>query len=131
MTFIAIHDLWIQADFTENNLGNINPGDPVALVLDVQPGHVYKGTVRSVGFGVATSNNALGSLPTIDNDPDWLRSAQRFPVIIDFDPGTLDAPLGVRVGSQATVIVYTGDRWLLNWLGALYIRLNSILSYAY
>ncbi len=131
MTFIAIHDLWIQADFTENNLGNINPGDPVALVLDVQPGHVYKGTVRSVGFGVATSNNALGSLPTIDNDPDWLRSAQRFPVIIDFDPGTLDAPLGVRVGSQATLIVYAGDRWLLNWLGALYIRLNSILSYAY
>ncbi|MGB5248259.1 MAG: HlyD family secretion protein, partial [Gammaproteobacteria bacterium] len=27
MTFIAIHDLWIQADFTENNLGNVKPGD--------------------------------------------------------------------------------------------------------
>ena len=131
MTFIAIHDLWIQADFTENNLGNVKPGDRVALVLDVQPGQVFEGTVRSVGYGVATSNDALGTLPTIDNDPNWLRSAQRFPVIVDFDPGTLDVPLGVRVGSQATVIVYTGDRWLLNWIGSTYIRLNSILSYAY
>ncbi|MGB5250010.1 MAG: efflux RND transporter periplasmic adaptor subunit, partial [Gammaproteobacteria bacterium] len=131
MTFIAIHDLWIQADFTENNLGNVKPGDRVALVLDVQPGQVFEGTVRSVGYGVATSNDALGTLPTIDNDPNWLRSAQRFPVIVDFDPGTLDVPLGVRVGSQATVIIYTGDRWLLNWIGSMYIRLNSILSYAY
>ena len=27
MTLIAIHDLWISADMTENNLGNIKPGD--------------------------------------------------------------------------------------------------------
>ena len=29
MTLIAIHDLWISADMTENNLGNIKPGDEV------------------------------------------------------------------------------------------------------
>ena len=34
MTLIAIHDLWIDADMTENNLGNIDPGDEVAIVLD-------------------------------------------------------------------------------------------------
>ena len=37
MTLIAIHDLWINADMTENNLGNIKPGDEVAIVLDVMP----------------------------------------------------------------------------------------------
>jgi hypothetical protein len=35
MTLIAIHDLWISADLTENNLGHIDPGDEVAIVLDV------------------------------------------------------------------------------------------------
>ena len=50
MTLIAIHDLWINADMTENNLGNIDPGDKVAIVLDVLPGEVLKGRVRSVGL---------------------------------------------------------------------------------
>jgi multidrug resistance efflux pump len=131
MTFIAIHDLWIQADLTENNLGHVDAGDRVQFVLDVQPGRVFEGTVRSVGYGVATDSDALGTLPTITNDSQWLRDAQRFPVIIDFDPGTLEQPIGLRVGSQATVIVYTGDGFLLNWLGALYIRLNSLLTYGY
>jgi multidrug resistance efflux pump len=51
MTLIATHDLWIYADMTENNLGNIDPGDEAAIVLDIMPGHVLKGRVRSVGGG--------------------------------------------------------------------------------
>ena len=36
MTLIAMHDLWISADMTENNLGNIRPGDKAAIVLDIR-----------------------------------------------------------------------------------------------
>ena len=87
MTLIAIHDLWISADMTENNLGNIKPGDQVAIVLDVMPGEVLKGRVRSVGSGVGTGQPAQpGTLPTIENSRDWLRQAQRFPVAVEFDP---------------------------------------------
>ncbi len=43
MTLIAIHDMWISADMTENNLGNIDPGDEAAIVLDVLPGESSKG----------------------------------------------------------------------------------------
>ncbi len=131
MTFIAIEELWIQADMTENNLGHVNTGDEVSFVLDVQPGRVFTGEVRSVGYGVAADSDTLGALPTISNDPNWLRDAQRFPVVIDFDPGTLEQPLGLRVGSQVSVIVFTGNNSFLNMLGALYIRLMSLLSYAY
>lgn len=131
MTFIAIHDLWIQADLTENNLGHVHAGDRVDFVLDVQPGRVFRGTVRSVGYGVATGDDNLGALPTIDNDPNWLRNAQRFPVLIDFAEDSAEEVLGLRVGSQATVIVYTGENWFANLLGAVYIRLNSLLTYAY
>lgn len=130
MTFIAIHDTWIQADLSENNLGNVNPGDRVEVTFDVRPGKVFNGLVRHTGYGVQVNSNALGSLPTIDNDRNWLRAEQRFPVTIDFEASDLSVS-NLRVGSQASVIVYTGDNWVMNTLGRFYIRLNAYLSYAY
>ena len=132
MTLIAIHDLWINADMTENNLGNIEPGDEVAIVLDVLPGEVLKGRVRSVGYGVSSGQEAPpGTLPTIQNSRDWLRQAQRFPVAIEFDASDAERLRKVRIGGQAEVMVFTGDNFLMNMLGAVYIRLKSWLSYLY
>jgi multidrug resistance efflux pump len=133
MTLIAIHDLWIDADMTENNLGNIKPGDEVAIVLDVMPGEVLKGRVRSVGYGVSSGQPAAppGTLPTIQNSRDWLRQAQRFPVAIEFDASDADRLGKVRIGGQAEVMVFTGDNFLMNMLGGVYIRLKSWLSYLY
>lgn len=132
MTFIAVHDMWIEAAFTENNLGHVDPGDHVEFVLDLRPGNVFKGSVRSVGWGVATDSGATpGSLPTVNNDRDWLRSAQRFLVIVDFDENFDTTAVNPRVGAQADVIIYTGENLVLNMLGRLYIRLISVLSYLY
>jgi len=130
MTFVAIHDGWIRADLTENNLGNVDVGDPVEITFDVWPGKVFKGSVRQTGFGVQVSSNALGTLPTIDNQRTWLRDEQRFPVLIDLNTPDLTKS-DLRVGSQVSVIVYTGDNWVLNTLGKLYIRVSAWLSYAY
>jgi multidrug resistance efflux pump len=133
LTLIAIHDLWIDADMTENNLGNIDPGDEVAIVLDALPGEVLKGRVRSVGNGVSSGQPATppGTLPTIQNSRDWLRQAQRFPVAIEFDASDAERFRKVRVGGQAEVLVFTGDNFVMNMLGAGYIRLKSWLSYLY
>lgn len=131
MTFIAIHNIWVQADFTENNLGNIDPGDPVEIVFDSLPGRVISGRVRGAGFGVAVNSAPLGNLPTIDNDRQWLRDAQRFPVQVEFQLQERDDRIGIRVGSQASVIVYTGNNWLFNFVGKVYIRIASILTYAF
>ena len=57
MTLIAMHDLWISADLTENNIGHVDPGDEVAIVLDVMPGEVLKGRVRSIGGGVGSGQS--------------------------------------------------------------------------
>lgn len=133
MTLIAVHDLWISADMTENNLGNIAPGNPVAIVLDAMPGEVLKGRVRSVGGGVSDASKPLkpGDLPTIDNSRDWLRQSQRFPVAVEFDPAEHDRLRGVRIGGQADVLIYTGDHAVMNWLGGFFMRLSSYLSYLY
>ena len=129
MTFVGINDVWIRADMRENNLGHIKEGDPVDIALDAQPGRIVKGRVRSIGFGIdAGTSTALGSLPAIENDRNWLRDAQRFPVIIELDT---PAALGLRVGGQATVLVYTEDSFLLVPFGKLYMRLGTWLSYLY
>jgi multidrug resistance efflux pump len=132
MTLIAIHDVWINADMTENNLGNIKPGAPVAIVLDVMPGEVLKGRVRSVGTGISPGKPAQpGALPEVQNSRDWLRQAQRFPVAVEFDPADRERLRGVRIGGQADVLVYTGDNPVMNFLGRIFIRVMSYLSYLY
>lgn len=129
MTFLAAHDIWVQADFTENNLGNIKAGDEVDIVFDALPGTVVNGKVRMTGFGVNVDSAPLGSLPTIDNDRQWLRDAQRFSVIVDFVlPGAEDRQ-GIRVGAQASVIVYTGGGFLFNSIAWIKMRLLSLLTY--
>jgi len=132
MTLIPIHDLWINADMTENNLGNIKTGDPVDIVLDVMPGEILKGRVRSVGGGVGTGQPAqAGALPKVENSRDWLRQAQRFPVVVEFDPSEAKRMQAVRIGGQANVLVYTGDHPVMNWLGAMFMSLTSYLTYLY
>jgi multidrug resistance efflux pump len=132
LTLIAVHDLWISADMTENNLSQIRPGNPVEIVLDALPGQVFKGRVRSIGRGVSSGQSTQGGLPTIQNDGDWLRQSQRFPVAIEFEQQALkDVLRRARVGGQADVIVYTGDNFILNTLSRGYIRLMSWLSFAY
>jgi multidrug resistance efflux pump len=131
MTFIGVHNIWIQADFTENNLGHITPGDPVEIVFDALPGRIISGRVSSTGFGVDVASAPLGSLPTVENSRQWLRDAQRFPVQVEFQLGDENDRLAVRVGAQASVIAYTGDHWLFNTVGKIYIRIVSILTYAF
>lgn len=130
LTFIAVDNVWVQADFTENNLGHLRPGNEVEILFDAVPGRVLRGTVRGTGYGVDVDTAALGELPTIENDTSWLRDAQRFPVLVDVDTGEIET-LGVRVGSQASVTVYTGDRPVLNKLARLRMKIMSYLTYAY
>jgi multidrug resistance efflux pump len=130
MTFIGTEKFWVQAEFTENNLAHIHPGVEVEMVFDALPGEVFTGTIREMGFGVAVDTTPLGALPTIKENRDWLRDAQRFPILIDFIP-TEAANKVLKVGSQATVVAYTGDNGISNTLAKLWIRIVSVFTYAY
>jgi multidrug resistance efflux pump len=135
MTLIAIHDVWISADMTENNLGLVEVDTPVSIVLDAMPGKVFEGRVRSVGYGVSVGQPAApGSLPSVQNSRDWLRPAQRFPVIIEFSEDsrkTLFDSRAIRAGGQAEVMAFPTQGNPLNLLGRLFVWLMSWLSYAY
>jgi len=128
-TLISKSDLWIQADLKENNMSLMNVGDPIEFTLDIDPGKIYKGTVRSIGFGVATDRPDKGGLPSIDSKTGWLRDPQRFPIIIGLNDTDGNIQNKLRIGGQADIVVYTGPNGLLNALASFRIRLNSWLSY--
>ncbi|MFV2060416.1 MAG: HlyD family secretion protein [Gammaproteobacteria bacterium] len=130
MTFISIDEVWIQANLRENSIANIKAGNEVDIALDVAPGSIFKGKVSSVGFAVKQdSGGAVGDLETIKGDSGWLRDAQRFPVIITFDD---NSSRGLRrLGGQVDVQIYTGNNWIINALGWIWIRVMSWLSYIY
>jgi len=127
-TLVSEGDIWIEADMKENNLSHMKPGDQVEFSLDVAPGRIFSGQVRSIGYGVSTGNTNRGDLPSVSGSQSWLRDPQRFPVIVSFDHDRIE-PL-LRLGGQVDVIVYTGDHGFLNSLGRFRIRLLSWLSYA-
>jgi len=131
MTLISIHDVWISAEFTENNLGNIGTGSPVEILFDALPGRVYTGRVRSIGLGVSAGQAPPpGTLPTIQNDRNWLRQAQRFPVVIGFDPAQgNELRTQLRVGGQASVMAFSEGHGILEVIGKAYLRLMSWLSF--
>lgn len=125
--FVSTSDLWIEADMKENNISNMKKGDKVEFLLDVAPGTIYEGTVRSIGYGVSSGYANRNELPDVSSSSGWLRDPQRFPVIIAFDNNKL---LNFsRLGGQVDVVVYTDDTSLLNTIAKWRIRINSWLSY--
>lgn len=133
MTLVAVKDVWVRAEYTENNLGRITPGTPVEIIFDIFPGRVYQGTISSIGLGVSSGQApAPGTLPTIDNDRDWLRQSQRFPVYVHFDSAQYpDLTAKLRIGGQASVVAYGEGSGFIAWLAKIHIRLVSFFSYAY
>lgn len=129
MTFIDAGTIWISAAFKENSLENVAVGNRAEVLFDALPGQVFPATVESVGFGVSQGGTDPNTgLPTIRNDSSWVKEAQRFPVRLTMEEA--ERPQGgVRYGSQATVVVYTGDNPVTNAWGSLWIRIVSVLTY--
>ncbi|WNC73001.1 HlyD family secretion protein [Thalassotalea psychrophila] len=129
MTFISNEMVWIEAGFRENSLGNLKSGDPVDIVLDSAPGQVFSGEVMTIGFGVSFDQSKPGELPTPEKPQGWMRDPQRFTTIIKFTDEP-DKRL-LREGGQADVIAYTGDSFIFNSLGKIWVRITSFLTYLY
>ncbi|RLA57909.1 MAG: HlyD family secretion protein [Gammaproteobacteria bacterium] len=133
ITLISLSDVWIQAEYTENNLGHLKTGTPVEILFDSLPGSVYEGMITNIGLGVSAGQApAPGTLPTVDNNRDWLRQSQRFQVLVRFDMRQKEGLMSqLRIGGQASVMAYTEQASVTRTLARLYIRAMSVMSYAY
>lgn len=97
---------WFSANYKENALERVRPGQPADITLNAYPGHRFHGVVQGIGWGIHQSDGATQRLlPQVDPVVYWVRLAQRFPVRIDFvEP---DAAHPLRVGASGSVTIHT------------------------
>lgn len=132
LSFIEKGPRWVTAAMRENQLGNIAPGNRALVVLDERPGEVFHAHVESIGWGITQGGETPnGQLPDVAAPTGWLREPQRFPVRIVLDPSAGNDRIlsPARSGAQASVVVLTRERSLLNPLSRLWIHMIAILSY--
>jgi membrane fusion protein (multidrug efflux system) len=102
MTVVPLHDLWVDANFKENQLRHIRIGQPVKITTDLYGGGVdYHGKVIGLGAG---TGSVFSLLPAQNATGNWIKVVQRVPVRIALDDKELDKhPL--RVGLSADAVV--------------------------
>lgn len=103
LTIVPAHGLWVDANFKEDQLERMKPGQSATVVADTLPGHVFHGHLLSLApatgavFSVIPPENATGNFTKI---------VQRVPVRIALDDG--DATLGgIRPGLSTIATVDT------------------------
>ncbi len=98
---------WVIARFRETVLRKIHPGDKAWLYIDMYPYRIFHGTVASIGWGINRFQDSKTVIPSgliyMKPTEDWVRIAQRFPVMIRVSD--VNAKYPFRVGANARAYV--------------------------
>jgi membrane fusion protein (multidrug efflux system) len=107
MTVVPLQDVWLEANFKEQQLRNLRIGQPATITSDQYGGGVvFHGHVIGVQAGTGA---AFSVLPPQNASGNWIKVVQRVAVKITLDPKEL-AEHPLRIGLSMTVKVDTRDR---------------------
>ncbi|MEO8307185.1 MAG: efflux RND transporter periplasmic adaptor subunit [Pseudomonadota bacterium] len=107
MSVIPLQDVWLEANFKENQLRNLRIGQPATITSDLYGGSVaFHGHVIGLQAGTGA---AFSVLPPQNASGNWIKVVQRVAVKIVLDPKEL-AEHPLRIGLSMTVKVDTHDR---------------------
>jgi len=103
MAIVALHDVWVVANFKETQLQNMRPGQRVTIKVDAIGGKEFTGKVDSLA-GATGARFSL--LPPENATGNFVKVVQRVPVKIVLDPNQ-DPEHVLRPGLSAEPTVYT------------------------
>jgi membrane fusion protein, multidrug efflux system len=107
MAVVPLDQVWVDANFKEEQLLNLRPGQAVKLFADIY-GSAIKFHGRVAGFGAGTGG-AFALLPPQNATGNWIKVVQRVPVRIALDPAEL-AQHPLQLGLSMEVEVDTHER---------------------
>ena len=107
MAVIDTNSFYVEAFFRETIVEKVRNGDRAVVTLMSYPDTPLEGKIESVGWGIAQQNGSSGFqlLPTVQPTFEWIRLAQRIPVIVRVEPPD---NVKLRAGTTASVVVMTG-----------------------
>ncbi|MGH8318168.1 MAG: efflux RND transporter periplasmic adaptor subunit [Steroidobacteraceae bacterium] len=105
---VSVTSMWVDANFKENQLGDLRIGQPVQVSVDMYGSHVqYHGKVLGLTAG---TGSALAVLPTQNASGNWIKIVQRLPVRIGLEPAELARhPLFLGLSANIDVSVRNLD----------------------
>ncbi len=107
LALVPLDDVWIVANFKEDQIGQMKPGQKARVRIDTFGRRDFAGHVDSLASG---SGARFALLPPDNASGNFVKVVQRVPVLI-----RLDAPLGagsgvqLRPGMSADATVYVKD----------------------
>ncbi len=101
LALVPTNDIWVVANFKEDQMEEMRPGQPVTVRIDTYGGRRFNGHVDSIA---AASGARFALLPPDNASGNFTKVVQRIPVLIRFD-----GSVGVRLvsGMSADVTVRT------------------------
>lgn len=91
-------DVWVTANFKENQIGDIKPGQTVDVTVDAYPDRVFKAHVDSIQAG---TGSRFSLIPPENATGSYVKVVQRVPVKIVFEPNQIDSQHLLAPGMSA------------------------------
>jgi len=100
-------DVWVTANFKETQLNQMQPGQPVTILVDAYPDRIFQGKVQSMQMG---TGSRFSVIPAENATGNFVKVVQRVPVKIDFDSDPNSDPKHLLVpGMSVNPKVRIGD----------------------
>ncbi|WP_417580384.1 HlyD family secretion protein [Pelagibacterium sp.] len=126
MTFISEGRDTVIADYRENQLVNVSPGDRAIVIFEAAPGRQFEGTVDSIAWGISNGRVSSNGLAQSSTDSRWFPPARKIPVrIVIDDPDAL--PANVRLGSEAGALIVP-DQGLIPAIAQSLLGVRGMIS---
>jgi membrane fusion protein, multidrug efflux system len=104
MALVPLEDVWIVANFKEDQLADMHPGQPATVQFDTYGGREFAAHVESIGGGTGAR---FALLPPDNATGNFIKVVQRVPVLLRLDGS---AGVALRPGMSADVTVRTDGR---------------------
>lgn len=111
LTFINPATQMVIADFRENQLVNVKPGDHAIVTFEAAPGRQFEATVESVAWGINSGRTSVNGLSQPSTDTRWFPPARKIPVRVKLDD-IASLPANIRLGSEAGVLIIPEDGFI-------------------
>ncbi len=79
MNLVGSQNVWIEANFKETDLANVEPGQPVDIRVDTYGSRTWRGEVESIAYATGAESSIL---PPQNASGNWVKIVQRIPVRI-------------------------------------------------
>ena len=108
MALVPLNDVYVEANFKETQLTDVEVGQPAIIKADIYPDYTFRGRVESIGAGTGA---AFSLLPPENATGNWIKVVRRVPVRVQLErPLSSQYPLRVGLSLKVTIDTRKHDR---------------------